>query len=77
MAIEPNRSVSTLSGLTEPEAKEFNRIFVLSFCLFTAVAIVAHVLAWFWRPWGGSYSNVHTAALHGLHAAGHMLAAFC
>ena len=76
MAIDPNRSgVTTLSGLTEPEAKEFNRIFVLSFCLFTAVAIVAHILAWLWRPWGGNYA--HTAALSGLHSALHTLAAFC
>ncbi len=77
MAIDPNRTASTLSGLTEPEAKEFNRIFVLSFCMFVGVAIVAHALAWWWRPWGGNYANAHTAALYGLHTAGHMLAAFC
>lgn len=39
------------SGLSEPEAKEFHKIFVTSFLIFTAVAIVAHVLAWMWRPW--------------------------
>ncbi len=47
---------STLSGLSEPEAREFNRIFVLSFLLFTGVAVVAHILAWLWRPWGGTYA---------------------
>ena len=47
---------STLSGLSEPEAREFNRIFVLSFLLFTGVAVVAHILAWLWRPWGGNYA---------------------
>jgi light-harvesting complex 1 beta chain len=41
----------TLSGLTEAEAKEFHRIFIGSFLLFTIVAIVAHVLVWMWRPW--------------------------
>ena len=41
----------SLSGLTEQEAKEFNKIFVTSFVIFTAVAVVAHVLAWMWRPW--------------------------
>jgi light-harvesting complex 1 beta chain len=41
----------SLSGLTEQEAKEFNKIFVLSFVIFTAIAIVAHILAWMWRPW--------------------------
>jgi light-harvesting complex 1 beta chain len=42
---------SSLSGLTEAEAKEFHGIFVTSFLIFTAIAIVAHVLAWMWRPW--------------------------
>jgi light-harvesting complex 1 beta chain len=42
---------SSLSGLTEDEAKEFHGIFVSSFLAFTAVAVVAHILAWFWRPW--------------------------
>jgi len=50
---------SNLSGLTEPEAREFNRIFVLSFLLFTGIAVVAHILAWLWRPWGGNYVGSH------------------
>lgn len=41
----------SLSGLTEAEAKEFHTIFMTSFLLFTAVAVVAHILAWMWRPW--------------------------
>jgi light-harvesting complex 1 beta chain len=40
-----------LSGLTDNEAKEFHKIFVQSFIIFTAVAVVAHILAWAWRPW--------------------------
>ena len=56
MANEVGRR-STLSGLSEPEAREFNRIFVLSFVLFTGVAVVAHILAWLWRPWGGNYAH--------------------
>ena len=39
------------SGLSEAEAKEFHKIFVTSFMIFTAIAIGAHVLAWMWRPW--------------------------
>lgn len=39
------------SGLTEAEAKEFHRIFVTSFMVFTAIAVGAHILAWMWRPW--------------------------
>jgi light-harvesting complex 1 beta chain len=40
-----------LSGLTEPQAREFHRVFVISFLIFLAIAIVAHVLVWQWRPW--------------------------
>lgn len=41
----------SLSGLTENEAREFHGIFMSSFMGFTAVAVVAHVLVWMWRPW--------------------------
>ncbi len=46
----PNKGGS-LSGLTESEAREFHSIFMTSFVIFTAIAIVAHILAWMWRPW--------------------------
>ena len=39
------------SGLTDDEAKEFHGIFVTSFIGFTVIAIIAHILAWMWRPW--------------------------
>ncbi|NJM35833.1 MAG: light-harvesting protein [Rhodomicrobium sp.] len=42
---------SPYSGLTENEAKEFHGVFVSSFIIFTIVAVVAHILAWMWRPW--------------------------
>ena len=42
----------SLSGLTEQEAKEFHGIFMTSFIIFTLIAVVAHFLAWQWRPWG-------------------------
>lgn len=41
----------SISGLSEKEAKEFHKIFVVSFIIFVAIAIVAHILAWQWRPW--------------------------
>ena len=44
-------SRGSLSGLTESEAKEFHSIFMTSFIIFTLIAIVAHFLAWQWRPW--------------------------
>ena len=39
------------SGLTDSEAREFHSIFVTSFLIFTAIAVVAHILVWIWRPW--------------------------
>lgn len=41
----------SLSGLTESEAQEFHAIFMKSFIGFVIVALIAHVLAWMWRPW--------------------------
>jgi light-harvesting complex 1 beta chain len=48
---ERDERTGTFSGLTEAEAKEFHRIFMNSFVIFTIVAIVAHILVWMWRPW--------------------------
>ncbi|MGF1466642.1 MAG: light-harvesting antenna LH1, beta subunit [Sandaracinaceae bacterium] len=48
---QQEEKTTSLSGLTEQEAKEFNQLFVTAFLLFTAVAIVAHVLVWMWKPW--------------------------
>lgn len=45
-----NRTSST-SGLTDSEAREFHSIFVTSFIVFVAIAVVAHILVWLWRPW--------------------------
>lgn len=39
------------SYLTPEEAKEFHKIFIQSFILFTLVAVVAHGLVWAWKPW--------------------------
>ena len=47
----PEQPVGSLTGLTPEAAKEFHRIFMINFILFTLVAIVAHVLVWMWRPW--------------------------
>lgn len=48
--VTPHRTGS-LSGLTDVEAKEFHRIFISSFAIFIVVAVIAHILAWIWRPW--------------------------
>jgi light-harvesting complex 1 beta chain len=66
------RGPGGMSGLTEAEAKEFHRVFMTSFIGFTIVAIIAHILAWQWRPWlpgpqGYSLNDtVLPAALHQL-----------
>ncbi|NMG41838.1 light-harvesting protein [Chelativorans sp. ZYF759] len=41
----------SLSGLSEAEAREFHSVFMSSFMVFVIVAVVAHILAWMWRPW--------------------------
>jgi light-harvesting complex 1 beta chain len=51
--------------LTPEEAKEFHKLFMTSFIVFTVIAIVAHILAWMWRPWlpgEGGYSMLHDGA---------------
>ena len=42
---------SSLSGLTDAEAKEFHSLFVSSFIAFVVIAVIAHILVWLWRPW--------------------------
>jgi light-harvesting complex 1 beta chain len=41
----------SLSGLSEREAREFHAIFMSSFIVFVVIAVIAHILAWMWRPW--------------------------
>ena len=45
------RPGGSMSGLTEEEAKEFHSLFMFGFTVFTAIAVVAHILVWMWRPW--------------------------
>lgn len=41
----------SFTGLTDEQAQAFHKLFVVSFIVFTAIAIVAHFLVWQWRPW--------------------------
>jgi light-harvesting complex 1 beta chain len=41
----------SISGLTDDEAQEFHQYYIQGFVGFMAVAVVAHILVWFWRPW--------------------------
>ncbi len=56
----------SLSGLTEGEAKEFHSIFMRSFIIFTVIAIIAHILAWMWRPWLPGPQGYTTSMLDGV-----------
>ena len=63
----PETAPVETTGLTEDEAKEFHELFVKSFLIFTAVALGAHVLAWFWRPWLPG-PNGYSSLMDGVHA---------
>jgi light-harvesting complex 1 beta chain len=49
------------------EAKEFHGIFTTSFIVFVVIAIVAHILAWQWRPWLPGVHGYTTSMLDGAH----------
>lgn len=60
--MDRDERTGSFSGLTADEAKEFHRIFMTSFILFTVIAIVAHFLVWNWRPWFpgvNGYAELH------------------
>lgn len=57
----------SLSGLSEAEAREFHSVFMTSFLVFVVVAVVAHILAWMWRPWlpgPGGYASLDDGIAH-------------
>ncbi len=54
----------TLSGLTDEEAKEFHKVFSFTASVFFVVVIIAHVLAYSWRPfWPGPQGWVQQSML--------------
>ena len=57
---------SSTSGLTDTEAREFHSIFITSFIVFVAIAIVAHILVWTWRPWLPGEQGYRQSALDGV-----------
>lgn len=63
MIDERDERVGRGTGLTPEEAREFHKLFVVSFIAFTIIAIVAHILVWMWRPWGLDRDG-GTAMLH-------------
>jgi len=55
------------SGLSDQGAREFHRLFMMSFIGFTIIAIIAHFLVWQWRPWLPSVEG-YAAVTDGLNA---------
>ena len=69
IADDVDRRGASISGLSEPEAREFHRIFIMSFVVFVVVAIIAHILAWQWRPWLPGPHGYATSMLDGARLA--------
>ncbi|MEM6381891.1 MAG: light-harvesting protein [Pseudomonadota bacterium] len=42
---------ASLSGLTAQEAQEFHKLFVKGAIAMSLLPFLAHISAWFWRPW--------------------------
>ncbi|MBY0447543.1 MAG: light-harvesting protein [Hyphomonadaceae bacterium] len=64
-----HQRTGSLSGLTEAEAKEFHKLFVVSFVGFTLLAAIAHFIVWNIEPWGvpnspfvAASSSIHSAS---------------
>jgi light-harvesting complex 1 beta chain len=69
LATNIDKKDASLSGMTEPEAKEFHRIFMVSFIVFVVIALIAHFLAWQWRPWLPGPEGYVTSAIEGVRMA--------
>lgn len=48
-----DKSMGPGTYLTDAEAKELHKGFVMSMAFFVFVAVIAHFLVWSWRPWLG------------------------
>ncbi len=46
-----DKSDLSFTGLTDEQAQELHSVYMSGLVLFTAVAVVAHLLVFIWRPW--------------------------
>jgi light-harvesting complex 1 beta chain len=46
-----NNQQGPLDYMTEDEAKEVHKMFIISMGFFTFIAVIAHWFMWAWRPW--------------------------
>jgi light-harvesting complex 1 beta chain len=47
----PGDDQVSFTGLTDDQARELHEVYLKGFYLFTAVAVLAHLLVLLWRPW--------------------------
>lgn len=45
------RSDLSFTGLTDEQAQELHSVYMSGLWLFSAVAVVAHLAVFIWRPW--------------------------
>jgi light-harvesting complex 1 beta chain len=46
-----NLTNASIHRMLKPESRAYDGIFLVSFLIFLAVALVAQLLTWKWRPW--------------------------
>ena len=46
-----DRTDLSFTGLTDEQAQELHSVYMSGLWLFTAVAVVAHLAVFIWRPW--------------------------
>jgi light-harvesting complex 1 beta chain len=46
-----DRSDLSFTGLTDQQAQELHSVYMSGLTLFAAVAVVAHLAVFLWRPW--------------------------
>ncbi|MFK7869433.1 MAG: light-harvesting antenna LH1, beta subunit [Roseobacter sp.] len=46
-----DNSTLSFTGLTDEQAQELHSVYLSGLYLFSAVAVVAHLAVFIWRPW--------------------------
>jgi light-harvesting complex 1 beta chain len=46
-----DKSDLSFTGLTDQQAQELHSVYMSGLTLFAAVAVVAHLAVFIWRPW--------------------------
>jgi light-harvesting complex 1 beta chain len=46
-----DRTDLSFTGLTDEQAQELHSVYMSGLTLFTAIAILAHIATYIWRPW--------------------------